>query len=299
MLLNLLTDKRAQETETLGLLGVEGDDLLLETTADEVVTGQPNVLGRRHGLERHLVLVRLLQLLTSDDLVDEAGLALDDNLGTLLHGLLLFSGDLAVGLAELLDIFTGLVAVEQVLERSLVKVVIDVVESVLGDVTDDQVGVLPDFTLGGLSLTDKELDKGRLAGTVRTEDGDTGGEGDLEGDVVELLDLGGGVLEVNVTHLGERLLLGLDTVEQRRSRELELVLLSRVELVVSLGLRDLLDEGLKVASVSLDLEAVQVEDVCADLVQEAGVVGDNDGCAGGQAGQVVDQPLNVEDIQVL
>jgi hypothetical protein len=86
---------------------------------------------------------------------------------------------------------------------------------VLGNVSDDQVGVLPYLsTLVGLSLSDEKLDEGRLSGSVGSEDGDTGRERDLEGDVVELLGRGGGVLESDVPHLHERLLLGLDSLEE-------------------------------------------------------------------------------------
>jgi hypothetical protein len=191
--------------------------LLLETTTDELVARKPHVLGRRKTLEGGLVLERLLELLAVDDLVDGTLDTLDDDGSTLLHLALLLLGELASSLVELLNILTSLVTLEHVLEGSKVEVVVDVVESVLGNVSDDQVGVLPDLTtLVGLGLTDEELDEGRLSGSVGTENGDTGGEGDLEGDVVELGNGGGGVLETDVTHLHERLLLGLDTVEERR-----------------------------------------------------------------------------------
>ena len=107
-------------------------------------------------------------------------LAFDDDVGTFLHCLLFLSGYLPVGLAEFFDIFTSLVSLEKVFERSAVEMVatwrsasghafmesdlLNVVESVLSNVTNDQVGVLPDFTTHvWLSLTDKELDKGRFA----------------------------------------------------------------------------------------------------------------------------------------
>ena len=206
---------------------------LLETALDELVTRQPDVLGRREVLERHLVLVRLLELLARDDLVDDALLPLDDDGGALLHLLLLLLGDLARRLAHLLHVLASLVAPEHVLERGLVEMVVDVVEGVLGDVADDQVGVLPDLaTLVGLHVADEELDEGRLAGTVGTEDGDTGREGDLEGDVVELLDGLRGVLEADLAHLEKGLLLGLNTVQERGVGELELVVLSSLESVV-------------------------------------------------------------------
>lgn len=212
-------------------------------------------------------------LLAVDDILDDTLGALDDDGGSILHLLLLLLGELAVALGELLDILTSLVTLEHVLEGSEVEVVVDVVEGVLGDVSDDEVGVLPDLTtLVGLGLSDEELDEGRLSGSVGSEDGDTRREGDLERDVVELLDGRGGVLESDVAHLHERLLLGLDTVEEGRVGELELVLLVDVELVVGLGLGNVLDEGLEVTWVPLNLEAVKVEDVGGDVVEEARVV---------------------------
>lgn len=113
------------------------------------------------------------------------------------------------------------------------------VEGVLSDVADDQVGVLPDLTAAvGLGVTNEELDEGGLAGTVGTEDSDSRGKEDLEGDVVELLYGLRGVLEANLAHLHQGLPLGLDTVEERRVRELELVVLSGLESIVGEGLRN-------------------------------------------------------------
>jgi hypothetical protein len=77
-------------------------------------------------------------------------------------------------------------------------------------------------------------------------------------------------------HLEQTLLLGLDTLKERGIRELELVVLSGLESVVGLGLGNLLHELLKVAAVSAELEAVQVEDVGDGVVKEARVVGDDD-----------------------
>ncbi len=86
----------------------------------------------------------------------------------------------------LLEVLTGLVTPEHVVERGHVEVLVNVVESVLGDVTNDQVGVLPELTGAGLSVTDNELDKGRLARTVGAENGDTRGERELDADALEL-----------------------------------------------------------------------------------------------------------------
>ena len=170
-----------------------------------------------------------------------------------------------------------MVAPEHVLKRSLVEMLLNVVEGMLSNITDDQIGVLPDFTaLVGLHIANEELDEGTLSGTVRAKNGDTGGERDLEGDIVELLNCLGGVLEADLAHLEERLLLGLDTLEERWVREGELVVLSGLESVVGLGFWDGLDEGLKIATVTLDLEAVEVKDVGDGVVEEARVVRDDD-----------------------
>lgn len=155
--------------------------------------------------------------------------------------------------------------------------VVDVVESVLSNITDDQVGVLPDLTtLVGLHVTNEELYEGRLAGTVGTENGNTGREGDLEGDVVELLDGRAGVLEADLAHLEQTLLLGLDTLEQRGVGKLELVVFSGFEGVVRLGLGNVLDEVLEVTTVPANLEAVEVENIGNGVIEEGRVVRDND-----------------------
>jgi hypothetical protein len=79
---------------------------------------------------------------------------------------------------------------------------INVVESVLGNIANDQVGMLPDFTaLVGFCLANEKLDEGRFTRTVGTENGDTGREGDLEGNVVELGSGCSRVLEADLPHL--------------------------------------------------------------------------------------------------
>lgn len=77
-------------------------------------------------------------------------------------------------------------------------------------------------------------------------------------------------------HLEQTLLLGLDTFEERWVGELELVVLGSLERVVRLGLRDLLNELLEVTAISAQFEAVQVEYVGDSVVEETGVVRDDD-----------------------
>lgn len=277
VLLNLLADKRAKQAETLGFTGINLQNTLLETTLDEIVARHPDVFRGREALERDLVLVRLLELLAVVNLVDDALLTINDNVRALLHLLDLLRCQLLVDLHHLLEILSGLITPEHVLERSLVEVLLNVVERVLGDITDDKVGMLPDFTaLVRLHVSDEELDEGRFTGSVRTKNSDTRREGDLKGDIVELLLSLGGILEADLAHLEERLLLGLDTVEEGGIREGKLIVLSGLESVVRLGLRDDLDKGLKIATVTLDLEAIEMENVCDGVVEESRVVRDDD-----------------------
>lgn len=195
----------------------------------------------------------LLKLLSGNKLVDESLDTLDNDDSSLLHLLLLLLGKDSVGLVELLEILSGLVSPEKVVKRGLVKVLIDVVESVLGDVSDNDVGVLPNLSsLVGLKISDEELDKGGLSGTVRSKNGDSGRKGDLKGDIEELLDRLGGVLESNLSHLDKGLLLGLDSIKKRRVGELELVLIGSGEGVVRLGLGDHSDEVLKVSGLTVE-----------------------------------------------
>lgn len=121
-------------------------------------------------------------------------------------------------------------------------------------------------------LASEQLDQGRLAGTVGTNDGNTGSKRTLHADVEQLLLLGTGVLEVNVLHLQDGTLLGLDTLKETRLGELELNL-SGFKRVVGSGLGDLLDELRKVTLVTLELVVgFVVNDVGTDVVQETRVV---------------------------
>ena len=86
------------------------------------------------------------------DLPDKGGVEL---------GLLLSGGDHG-NLLETLLVLTRLVAPADVLVGSLVEVVLNVVECVLGDVGDTETRVLPDEAGLGEELTSEELDHGRL-----------------------------------------------------------------------------------------------------------------------------------------
>mmetsp|Transcript_14675 Transcript_14675/g.22361 ORF Transcript_14675/g.22361 Transcript_14675/m.22361 type:complete len:273 (-) Transcript_14675:1957-2775(-) len=104
----------------------------------------------------------------------------------------------------------------------LVQVTFNVVESVLSNVGDTSVRVLPDFSLLWFNISNKNLDHGRLSSSILTNTGDTGTEGHLDGDVEKgwfgIL----WVCESNIGDLHESFSLGLDSLNWSGLRELEL-----------------------------------------------------------------------------
>ena len=71
----------------------------------------------------------MLELLSVDDIVDRSLDTLDDDGSSVLHLLELLLGQDSVGFREFLEIFSGLVSLEHVLERGETEMVVDVVES--------------------------------------------------------------------------------------------------------------------------------------------------------------------------
>lgn len=307
VLLNLLADKGTELTTGESLLLIDLSDHLGVGRKD-LVTGNPGIVGSHHGSpllvlhanvlsesERALVLVRVLELPTGVD-TDDATLGTLD-LVDLVHGLLVLFGDDLVGTVHGLTVLTSLETPLDVLGRSLVQVVINVRESVLLDVRDTDVLVLVDITGGGDKLTSQNVDKGGLSGTVGTNDGNTRAERALEGDLGDLGLGGTGVLEGHVVDTDDSLGLGLDTLKETGLGELELHL-GGTELVVGTSRRHTLDESVKVTAVTLELEALVVNNVLDDVVQELAVVGNDNGSAR-RRGEVVLEPLDVLDIQVV
>jgi hypothetical protein len=170
-------------------------------------------------------------------------------------------------------------------------------ERVLLDVRDTDVLVVVNLTRCGDKLTSQDVDNGRLASTVGANDGNTGTERALEADVLNLGLRCTFVLEAHVGGTEDSLGLGLDTLKITGLGELELHV-GGAELVVRLGGRHTLDELVEVTTVTLKLEALVVNDVLDNVVQELAVVGDDNGCAG-RVCEVVLEPLDVLDIQMV
>jgi hypothetical protein len=305
--LNLLTDERTELTRGESLLLIDLSDHL-GVGGHDFGTGNPSVVSRHHGCpplvlhadvltkgERALVFVGVLELPAGVDTNDTTLGTLD--LVDLVHGLLVLLSDDLVGAVHGLTVLTSLETPLDVLGRSLIEVVVNVCESVLLDVRNTNVLVVVDLTGGGDKLTSQDVDKGGLSGTVRTNDGNTRSERALEGDVGNL-GLGGTlVLEAHVGGTEDSLGLSLDTLEETGLGELELNV-GGAELVVGLGRGDTLDELVEVTTVALELEALVVDNVLDDVVQELAVVGDDNGCAR-RVHEVVLEPLDVLDVHVV
>ena len=304
---DLLTDQRAELTAGKGLLLVNlGNHLGVRL--DDFVTGNPGVVAGHHRnpallleanvftkSERTLVLVGVLELSAGVDTNDTTLGTLD--LVDLVHGLLIVVGDDLVGTVHGLTVLTGLETPLDVFRGGLLQVVIDVSESVLLNVGDTDVLVLVDLTAGGDQLTGQDVDQGRFTGTVGTNDGNTRAKGHLETDVGNLGAGGTGVLEGHVVDTNDGLGLGLDTLKETRLGELEFEV-GGTQLVVRTSGGKLLDELTQGTTVTLKLEALVVDDVLKNVVQEAAVVGDHDGSAR-RGFEVVLQPFDVLDVQVV
>jgi hypothetical protein len=83
-------------------------------------------------------------------------------------------------------------------------------------------------------------------------------------------------LEPDSAHFQEALFFRLDSLEEGRIGKLEFVILSWLESIIGLRLRDLLDESFEIALVTSQLEAVQMKSVRNGVVQEGGVMRDDD-----------------------
>lgn len=307
VLLDLLTDQRTELSGGEGLLLIDLSNHLLMgrenlgTWDPGVVSGhhwnpalvlEANVLSESEGT---LVLVGVLELAAGVD-ADNATLGTLDTVD-LVHGVLILIGDNLVGTIHGLTILTSLESPLDVLRWGLLEVVIDVGESVLLNVGDTDILVGVNISGGWDKLTGQDVDQGGLSGSVRTDNGNTGSEGTLEGDIGNLWLWSTLVLEGHLGDTDNGLGLGLDTLKETWLWELELHL-GVGDIVVGLGGWALLDKLVKVSTIALKLEALVVDDVLADVVDEVGVVGNDDGGTWGVL-EVILEPLNVLDIQVV
>jgi hypothetical protein len=178
-----------------------------------------------HSLELDLVLESLLQLGSTENVLDLSQFSVLSLDGSVHHLPVLVREDTS-SLLHHLSIVTILVsplAVGQflltaqscadlhVLDSGLGQVLIDMVESVLGNVTDSKSGVLADTSLLGNSLTSQELDQGRFTSSVGANDTDSRRERKRTRDSLERRSGSTGVSECSAIQLHDGTSVGSDT----------------------------------------------------------------------------------------
>ncbi|KAH3668883.1 hypothetical protein OGAPHI_002638 [Ogataea philodendri] len=305
--LDLLSGQWSELTGSQSLLHINLSNHL-GVRLNDFTSWQPSVVNRHHWnpslrlhtdvltqQERTLVLVSVLELPSSVDSLNSSWCTLD--LEDLVHGLLIVLVDLSGSSVHGLSVLTSLESPLDVLGWSLVQVRVDVGESVLLDVSNTTVLVHVNFTSSWEQLTSQNVNQSGLTSTVWTNDSNSGRQGTLESDVRDLWLNSTWVLERHVRNLDNSLLFGLDTLQETWFWELELNLGSR-QLLVRLSRWNSLDQLSKVTLVLSELETFVVDDVLNNVVQETRVVGNNDG-GNVTGGQVVDQPSDIDGIQVV
>mmetsp|Transcript_16107 Transcript_16107/g.28990 ORF Transcript_16107/g.28990 Transcript_16107/m.28990 type:complete len:515 (-) Transcript_16107:1255-2799(-) len=274
-------------------------DQLFESTLDEFIAGNPTVeFDGAETLPRDFVIKGLFLLAAVHELVQDSFLAVDHP--HLVHqSALLFVGQLARDLFVLLLVFSGGVALAEVLIRRFIEMVLQVMQGVLTHIGHADVGVLDKTSLVRLHLAGQQLDQSTLARAIGTQDRDATAETTRARDIHELRLRCAGVGKGDFLQGQERLLLTGDPVQKGRLGEVETEG-GGLQRVVALGLGLDLDELGQIAVVVAQLALLVMHDVGADGVQEGAVVRDDEtGDMRDFLGQVVLEPRDVGDVQVV
>jgi hypothetical protein len=169
-------------------------------------------------------------------------------------------------------------------------------ESMLGNVGNTGVGVLPDISNLGCHFTNKELDHGGFTGSVLSDTSDTGTEGDLHSDVEKSRRIVYGVGESTLAHLHESLTLGLDTLDRTRLREPHEFILGSNQREERTGGWIRLDIFVEVTLEIAELQVIEREDVATAVVEKTRIVTDNNACHFVERVEVGLDPSNIDDI---
>mmetsp|Transcript_17732 Transcript_17732/g.24955 ORF Transcript_17732/g.24955 Transcript_17732/m.24955 type:complete len:277 (+) Transcript_17732:1073-1903(+) len=168
----------------------------------------------------------------------------------------------------------------------------------LGDVCNTCIGVLPDISGLGFNFTNEKLNHCRLTSTVLSNTCDTGTERNLDSDVEKSRLIVSGVGEGTSCHFHKSLTLGLNSLNRTGLGETEL-LLRFSERKVRASRRLDLDEFIEVTLEGMKLQVLNLKDVGTAVVEKTRVVTDNDGGNISERVEVVLNPGNVNDIQVV
>mmetsp|Transcript_2765 Transcript_2765/g.7577 ORF Transcript_2765/g.7577 Transcript_2765/m.7577 type:complete len:646 (-) Transcript_2765:295-2232(-) len=216
---------------------------------------------------------------------------------------LLHHGKLRIGrhhgvLHKRLLVVAMLIAPLDVLVGRLLKMVLDMVERMLRDVSDAAVRMLPYVAQLRLDLSGQQLDDRGLARAVRANARHARRETHANRHVAYLRTVDARIGVLDVVHLHDRLALRRDAFEIARLRKLKLER-AGLELEVRLGLWLALHKLRQVALVRLQLQRIDLDDVGAHAFQEPLVVRHDDRRHVIQAVQIVFNPLHVDNVKMI
>ena len=160
-------------------------------------------------------------------------------------------------------------APQDVINSSLVQVLLQMVGSVLSNIRQSHVLVPPDRTSPGLKLTDEKLDGSGLTSPIGTNNSHTRSHANRQADILNGQRLMGWVLEVNILHLEDGVATGLHTFEGPwKTKESQLIRFA--ELKVSTLLRkgfDVLRKHFTLGGFKLTkLALMQIHNVCVHIL---------------------------------
>mmetsp|Transcript_7295 Transcript_7295/g.11712 ORF Transcript_7295/g.11712 Transcript_7295/m.11712 type:complete len:290 (+) Transcript_7295:1051-1920(+) len=175
---------------------------------------------------------------------------------------------------------------------------LNVMESMLGNVGDTSVGVLPHTSRLGFDLSNEKLDHGGFSSTILSDAGNTRAERHLHRDIEQSRRLVDRVGIGALGHLHERLSLGSDSIDGTRLGEPELELrLSERKVRAGTGLD--LDKLVQVTLVDVKFQVLNLQNVGAAIVEKARIVGHNDGSHFGKRVKVLLHPGHIDNVQMV
>jgi hypothetical protein len=171
-------------TLTRRLHVVELTDNLAKAVLEQLVSRNPSVVLVVEVPPLHLVLESLLELLTTQNHLHLALLAVfADKVN--LHLRLVLVRERSSGLFEHFTVVAVLVTPLDVGDRGLFEMLVEMVESVLCDVSDTKGGVLVDLAFLRDGFTGEQLDEGGFTSTIGSEDTHTAAQTEGAGDILE------------------------------------------------------------------------------------------------------------------
>merc|ERR1719240_426264 len=182
-----------------------------------------------------------------------------------------------------------------VIDRSFIQVLLQMVEGMLGHISQSHVLMPPNTAHLRLELADEKLDGGGLPGTIRTDDSDARSHANRQSNVFDDVLFAGRVLECDTFHLQDFAAARFHTFKGTRHRENPLFVFVRELEVRAFFWISLYVFGKHFALLGFELAELtimEIDDVCRHLIQELCVRrGCNDGAR--EIAEPVLDPLDV------